>query len=307
MAALGLGVSAIFLGALIWVYFDAEERGKNGIAWALATIFTWGLALLVYLAVRNHGRRQEVAPGVGMRLYLYVAAFSGAYLVALGLSMASVTLLRASVSDAGLQSGSRDAVASGLVAAMIGSVVVWIHAGIARRRLTEFSGPEFRAEYAIRRLALRTFAAVNLLAAVLSALLFLGGAASSALGASYSAATRWLPGLGSFIVTGCAAWLSWQAASHMERSALAEPFRAVPEPDWIEAPPPPPVAPAPMASVPVPPPMVASPVPGAYLAPPPSAFCGHCGTQSADMTDRFCRRCGAELAPTPVSGLQPHG
>jgi hypothetical protein len=49
--------SAVFLvlwiGSLIWVYQDAEKRGKSGCIWLLLLWFTWPIGLFAYLVLRD--------------------------------------------------------------------------------------------------------------------------------------------------------------------------------------------------------------------------------------------------------------
>lgn len=43
----------LWIGSLIWVYQDAEKRGKSGCIWLLLLWFTWPIGLFAYLVLRD--------------------------------------------------------------------------------------------------------------------------------------------------------------------------------------------------------------------------------------------------------------
>ncbi|MBN1164084.1 MAG: zinc ribbon domain-containing protein [Candidatus Krumholzibacteriota bacterium] len=43
----------VWIGVSIWVYRDAEERGKNGVLWALLVFLGNIVGLIIYLIIRN--------------------------------------------------------------------------------------------------------------------------------------------------------------------------------------------------------------------------------------------------------------
>jgi len=43
----------LFLGSLVWVYRDAEARGKTGALWVLIVFFTWPFGLIAYFMLRD--------------------------------------------------------------------------------------------------------------------------------------------------------------------------------------------------------------------------------------------------------------
>jgi hypothetical protein len=53
----GLGCLGVFLllyiGSLIWVYVDSQNRGKTGCIWLLLMLFTWPIGLIAYFVVRD--------------------------------------------------------------------------------------------------------------------------------------------------------------------------------------------------------------------------------------------------------------
>lgn len=49
----GLVVMLLFVLSLVYVYRDAEARGKTGCLWSLIVFFTWPLGLIAYLLLRD--------------------------------------------------------------------------------------------------------------------------------------------------------------------------------------------------------------------------------------------------------------
>ena len=304
MEAVSYGVGALALGLVMWVYFDAAERGKNAILWALITALTSGLAFFFYLLMRDSGPQRPPVRGAVVRNYLYVAAFCGAFLVSVGLSVGLGALLMGAFADEGLTSSGRDAFASGVVAAVVGIVVVVVHWLVAERRIADLPDDEFRAQFATRRLMLQTVLAINALTGVFSALVFFGGGLAELLGASYAYAALWVPAVAPLLATGSVGLLAWRTWFKTDHDAAAERFRALPEPT-IErrthggyyAPATSTLQPyAPTAATPPTAPTVAQ-------APAPTAEnrCTRCGTP-AERGDRFCRSCGLEIMASSMAG-----
>jgi len=49
----GLSMMLLFIISLIWVYRDAQKRGKTGCLWLLIVFFTWPFGLIAYLLLRD--------------------------------------------------------------------------------------------------------------------------------------------------------------------------------------------------------------------------------------------------------------
>lgn len=47
----------VYVGSLIWVYNDAQKRGKTGCIWVLLVLVTWPLGLIAYYVVRDQDVR----------------------------------------------------------------------------------------------------------------------------------------------------------------------------------------------------------------------------------------------------------
>src|SRR3990172_7482324 len=71
-----------FFGALLaaplWVFFDAEERGRSSILWAAITFLSFvffPIVLLVYVVTLGRDESRGLLPGARGRQYLFTAAF----------------------------------------------------------------------------------------------------------------------------------------------------------------------------------------------------------------------------------------
>ena len=49
----GVPILALLPASLVWVYRDAEGRGKTGCLWLLIAFFTWPFGVLAYLVLRE--------------------------------------------------------------------------------------------------------------------------------------------------------------------------------------------------------------------------------------------------------------
>ena len=49
----GIGILGLTVASLIWVYVDAQARGKTGCLWLLIAFFTWPLGVVAYLLLRD--------------------------------------------------------------------------------------------------------------------------------------------------------------------------------------------------------------------------------------------------------------
>ncbi len=54
------GALLLCIAVIIWVYRDAEQRGMNGVLWALLVFVGNLVGLLIYLIVRTNGVSQQV-------------------------------------------------------------------------------------------------------------------------------------------------------------------------------------------------------------------------------------------------------
>ncbi|KPK21031.1 MAG: hypothetical protein AMJ76_03755 [Dehalococcoidia bacterium SM23_28_1] len=289
MAAIGIGFFILWLALAMWVYFDATDRGKASIGWALAMFLAgWLLVapLILYLIFRDVGARPAVAPGAGRRQYLYIVGFVGFATLVIGLSLLiSTTIARIISEEAVGDEGYREALAASVAAIIIGAAIWiyhWLRAEGRLRSITE--DEEFRATFFLHRAYLYTLFAVSWIIAFLSGMWFLGGGLANAFGVEHVEPVGWLPALGPLVVAllavGTHYLFSFETASYKQ---LLSRFEAIPPPPLIGA-----SAPAEVRATTV--------VPTA----PPAAerterrFCSHCGARVGG-DDAFCSSCGERL------------
>ncbi len=133
MTAIIVGFFIPWLALAMWLYFDATERGKPSIVWAGGVFFlgTFGLIpLVLYLIVRDTGRRQLEPPGGGRRQYLYIVSFAGVGTLMLGLTLLlTTTIARAISEDAIGRDGYREALASSFAAIIVFISALWLLGG----------------------------------------------------------------------------------------------------------------------------------------------------------------------------------
>jgi MFS family permease len=289
MLAISVGFFILWLALAMWVYFDATERGKGSIGWALAMFFVgWALVpLILYLIFRDVGARTAVAPGAGRRQYLYIVSFAGFATLVIGLALLiSTSIARVISEDAVGDEGYRQALASSVTAIIIGAAVWFYHWFRAERRLSSIAeDEEFRATFFLHRAYLYTVFGVFWIIAFLSAMWFLGGGLANAFAVEHVEPVGWLPALGPVVVAllavGTHHLFSFETTSYKE---LLSRFEAIPPPPLIgvaaaaQAPPPP-----------APPPAARAPAEATERR-----FCSHCGAR-VEADDVFCSSCGERM------------
>jgi len=289
MWATSIGFFILWLALTMWVYFDATERGKGSIGWALAMFFMgWALVpLILYLIFRDIGARTAVAPGAGRRQYLYIVGFVGFATLVIGLALLiSTSIARVISEDAVGDEGYRQALASSVTAIIIGAAVWFYHWLRAERRLSGIiEDEEFRATFFLHRAYLYTVFGVSWIIAFLSGMWFLGLGLANAFAVERVEPVGWLPALGPLVVAllavGTHYLFSFETTSYKE---LLSRFEAIPPPPLIgvsgaaqaqPAPAPPPAARAPSETT-------------------ERRFCSHCGAR-VEADDVFCSSCGEGL------------
>ena len=289
MWAIAIGFFILWLAFAMWVYFDASERGKASIGWALAMFLVgWAVAvpIILYVIFRDVGARLAVAPGAGRRQYLYVASFVGFATLVIGLSLLTSTTIARVISEEALgDDGYRQALASSVTASIIGAAIWVYHWFQAERRLGGIvEDEEFRATFSLHRTYLYTLFGVSWIIAFLSGMWLLGGGMANAFGVEDVGPVGWVPALGPVVVAllavGTHYLFSFETISYKQ---LLSRFEAIPPPALIGV-----NAPA-----------EARPAGAATASPPPAEaterrFCAHCGAR-VEADAMFCSSCGGRL------------
>jgi MFS family permease len=291
MWATSIGFFILWLALAMWVYFDATERGKAAIGWALAMFFVgWALVpLILYLIFRDVGARTAVAPGAGRRQYLYIVSFAGFATLVIGLALLiSTSIARVISEDAIGDEGYRQALASSVTAIIIGGAVWVYHWLRAERRLGGITeDEEFRATFFLHRTYLYTVFGVSWIIAFLSGMWLLGVGLANAFAVEDVEPVGWLPALGPLVVAllavGTHQLFSFETTSYKQ---LLSRFEAIPPPALIG------VSAAVQAQpAPAPPPAARAPAETTERR-----FCSHCGAR-VEADDVFCSSCGEGVRP----------
>jgi MFS family permease len=290
MWAIAIGFFILWLAFAMWVYFDASERGKASIGWALAMFLVgWALVIpiVLYVIFRDVGTRLVVAPGAGRRQYLYVASFVGFATLVIGLSLLISTTIARVISEGALgDDGYRQALAASTTAIIIG-VAIWLYHWLrAEGRLRSIrEDEEFRATFFLHRTYLYTLFGVSWIIAFLSGMWLLGGGLGNAFGVEDVEPVAWVPALGPLVVALLAVGIhylfSFETPSYKE---LLSRFEAIPPPPLIGV-----TAPAQAYPPPAPPPTSPGPAEATERR-----FCPHCGAR-VEADAAFCSSCGERL------------
>jgi len=291
MWAISIGPFILWLALAMWVYFDATERGKGSIGWALAMFFVgWALVpLILYLIFRDVGARTAVAPGAGRRQYLYIVSFAGFATLVIGLALLiSTSIARVVSEDAIGDEGYRQALASSVTAIIIGAAIWLYHWLRAERRLSSVTeDEEFRATFFLHRTYLYTLFGVSWVIVFLSGMWLLGGGLANAFAVEGVDPVAWLPALGpvgvALLAVGTHYLFSFETTSYKE---LLSRFEAIPAPPLIGV-----TAAAQAQAAPAPPPAARAPAEATERR-----FCSYCGAR-LEADDAFCSSCGERLRP----------
>jgi hypothetical protein len=290
MWAIVIGFGILWLALAMWVYFDATDRGKASIGWALATFLAgWLLVapLILYLIFRDVGARPAVAPGAGRRQYPYIVSFVGFATLVIGLSLLiSTTIARVISEDAIGDDGYRQALASSVTAIIIGGAIWAYHWFQAERRLGSIrEDEEFRATFLLHRAYLYTLVGVSWIIAFLSGMWLLGGGLANAFAVEEVEPVGWLPALGPVVVAllavGAHYLFSFETTAYKE---MLSRFEVIPPPPLIGV----------SAAAEAQPPSAPPPAARAPAETTERRFCSHCGVR-VEAGDVFCSSCGERL------------
>jgi len=292
MWAISIGFFILWLALAMWVYFDATERGKGSIGWALAMFFVgWALVpLILYLIFRDVGARTAVAPGAGRRQYLYIVSFVGFATLVIGLALlTSTSIARVISEDAVGGEGYRQALASSVTAIIIGGAIWLYHWLRAERRLGSITeDEEFRASFFLHQAYLYTVFGVSWIIAFLCGMWLLGGGLANAFAVEDVDPVGWLPALGPLVVAllavGTHYLFAFETTSYKESLSR---FEAIPPPPLIGV-----SGAAEAQPAPAPPPAARAPAETTERR-----FCSHCGAR-LEADDVFCSGCGERMRPT---------
>ena len=289
------GVFILWLALAMWVYFDATERGKPSIVWALTVFFLAGflffIPLILYLIFRDSGQRVQVSPGGGRRQYLYIVSFAGLATLMVGLSLLLTTTIVRVISEEAIDgNGYREALAGSLAAIIVGVVVWSSHWFRAERRLPSLpDDEEFRAVFYLHRAYLYTVFGLSWIIVFIAALWLLGGGLAEAFAVEDVEPEDWVPAFGpaliALLVIAFHYLVSFETPQYKD---LLTRFETIPAPPVIGG-----SATEAAAAAPQP------------TSPPPSLpaatseerrHCTRCGAAVA-LEDAFCASCGAAVRP----------
>jgi uncharacterized membrane protein len=295
MSAILTGFFILWLALAMWVYFDATERGKPSIVWALSVFFLAGflffIPLILYLIFRDTGQRMHVPPGGGRRQYLYIVSFAGLGTLIVGLTLLITTTIVRAISEGAIgDDGYREALASSIAAIIVGLGVWATHWFRAEHRLASMpDDEEFRAAFYLHRAYLYTVFGLSWIIVFIAALWLLGGGLANAFAVEDIEPEGWVPALGPILIALLVIAFHYLASFETPQyKELLARFESIPPPPVIGGPTAAPATASSQAVHPSSPPATAQPEGRRY--------CTRCGAQAVPE-DAFCSSCGAALRP----------
>jgi len=296
MTAILTGFFILWLALAMWVYFDATERGKPSIVWALSVFFLAGflffIPLILYLIFRDTGQRMQVPPGGGRRQYLYIVSFAGLGTLMVGLTLLLTTTIVRAISEGAIGDNSyREALASSIAAIIVGVLVWATHWFRAEHRLASLpDDQEFRAAFYLHRAYLYTVFGLSWIIVFIAGLWLLGGGLANAFAVEDIEPEGWVPALGpiliALLVIAFHYLASFETPQYKEFLARFEMIS-----------PPPVIGGSAVAPATASPQAAPAPSPLPAVAPEGRRHCTRCGTQTVPE-DAFCSSCGAALPPS---------
>ncbi len=299
-AIFGWTFAGAWLVVPLWTFFDAEERGRNGILWAVITslffpFFPVGLVVYAIMLGRDEG--SGLSPGARGRQYLFTAAFFF-LLVAYGTLVGLlVVALDAAWSDNPLDGDDARVTTAVLLAILVFALPLWAFHWVRAQALLDeaHDTAQQRALFVLERgyggaviligtlitVGFGVFLVFTLFAAIMD--VFQGGS------------EQFIPVVAFLPLTVIVVAYHWTA---IFRSKKYQELAGVAASVAAPAPTPSPPSVQPQSPAPTAPPGVqpTSPVP----PPTPTSgrrFCGQCGAENAPE-NRFCSACGAQLQTT---------
>ncbi len=289
-----IAISVAVLALLLWIYFDANERGKSGILWvALVVFFYWVvfIPLILYFILRDRDRKVPIAPGMGLRQYLYIASFVGFGLLFIGLALViSVPLF--SVADSVDRNDFRENLAAAFALVIVGFPILAFHWYRSEARLQQIGDEsELRATFSLHKIYLNALLGVSGLVLLSFGLWFLVALLRVILGVEGADASDFVIPLGPVIVAVFSIFFHFAYAIEAPVfKQLSERFAGLGQELAAATPP---AVPSTVASPP-------SEAPSAPAAPAEAVlrrlFCGKCGAEN-DAGNVYCTGCGQRLAP----------
>lgn len=296
---MGGAIFWIFMGPWLvlplWTFFDAEERGRNGIMWAVITSLPFPffpVGLVVYAVMLGRDEGSGLSPGARGRQYLFTAAFFFLLLAYSTLVGLLIVALDAAWSDDPLSGDDARLATSILLAFLVFALPLWAFHWVRAQALLDeaHDAAQQRALFVLERgyggaviligalisVGFGVFLVFTLFAAIMD--VFDGGSEQ------YIPVVAFLP---LTLVVMAYHWTAIFRSKKYQELAVVAASVGPPAPTAAPNVQPPPAPTAAPTSVQPPP----APTTGQT---PDRRFCGQCGAESAPG-NRFCSACGTQL------------
>ena len=278
---------AVWLVAPLWTFFDAEERGRSAILWAILALVFGPVGLAVYAITLGRSDASGLLPGARGRQYLFTAAFFFLLIVYITLVGLLLVALDAAWASDPLDGEDARLATAILLALLVFALPLWAFHWVRAQALLDETEdePQRRALFLLERgyggavilfgslvaIGFGIFLVFSLFAAVMD--VFEGGR------------DQFIPVLAFLPLTLLVVGYHWLAIFGSSKyRQLASSFAGAGAP-----------APAAAAAPEVETPRPSAPAPAA----PGRRFCGQCGVENPPA-NRFCSACGAQLQTGPA-------
>ncbi|MCH7811960.1 MAG: hypothetical protein IH958_04950 [Chloroflexi bacterium] len=271
---------AVWLAAPVWTFFDAEERGRSAILWAVLTLVFGPIGLGVYAITLGRGE-SSLLPGARGRQYFFTAAFFFLMIVYATLVGLVVIAIDAAWSNDPLSGDDARTVTAVLLALLIFGLPLWAFHWIRAQELAERPTNEDQRRALLMRL-MRGYGGAVLLVGTLVSIgfgIFLVFALIAAILSVYEGGKEpFIPTLAFLPVTLFIMAYHWYTIFGSGKYGAPPPGQASAAVTG-------PAAPAPTDTA------ASTQTPAAAAS---RRFCGDCGAENAPGS-RFCTGCGVQL------------
>ncbi len=295
---MGAIVGWIFVGPWLvvplWTFFDAEERGRNGILWAAITFIFFPffpVGLVVYAVMLGRDEGSGLSPGARGRQYLFTAAcffLLVAYITLAGLLLVA---LDAAWSDHPLSGDDARLATSILLAFLVFALPLWAFHWVRAQALLDeaHDAAQQRALFVLERGYGGAVILIGALITVGFGVFLVFTLFAAIMGVFQGGNEQFIPVVAFLPLTLIIVAYHWTAIFGSEKyqelagiAAKVGPPSPTPAPPSVQPP-----AEAPPGAQPPPPAVPTEQTPA-------RRFCGQCGAENSPGS-RFCSACGAQL------------
>lgn len=280
-AAVGWMFWALWLVIPLWTFFDAEERGRSSILWAILTLVFGPLGLAVYAITLGREDTRGLLPGSRGRQYLFAAAFFFLLVVYVTLVGLLIVALDAAWGTDPLSGDDARLATAVLLAILVFALPLWAFHWVRAQSLVDEAKEESmrRVLYLLERGYGGAVVLIGSLVTIGFGIFLVFALFAAVMDVYEGGRGPFIPVIAFLPLTLLVLAYHWLAIFRSPKyRELAATVAETGEPAAA------PVEPSPQPTAPP-------------SAAPPRRFCGQCGAENP-LGSRFCSACGAQLQPS---------